>query len=120
MEMDQIDPIGLQPLQAALDALEQRLGPPVGHARLFGMPALGEQMKFVAPPRHGLADQLLAVHVALGRVDHVQAGVERVAEQPGDDLGRRLLEADLRAAEAEHADLHVGLAVLTCSMMDAS
>src|SRR4051794_21539538 len=71
------------------------------------MAALGEQVELVAPPLDRPADQLLAAEVALGGVDDVQPGVERLAEQAGDGLGLGPLEADLGAAEAEHADPHV-------------
>src|SRR5262245_44388998 len=57
-----------------------------------------------------LADEALAVVVALGRVDHVQPGIERLAEQPRDGPGARILVADLGAAETEHAAHDVGAA----------
>src|SRR5207237_2665228 len=67
----------------------------------------------LAPARaDGLADQDFAVVVALGRVDHVEAGVERAAEKLRDRARAGALVPDLGAAEAEHADVHVGLAEL--------
>ena len=89
---------------------EQRIRPPVVPARPLGMSALGEQVVILASTSRRLPDQLLAVEVALRSVDHVEPGVERVVEQAGDHVGRRPLVTDLRAAKAEHADLHVGLA----------
>src|SRR5205823_3002443 len=77
------------------------------------VPALGEERKLRAPRGDGLADQFLALEVTLGGIDHVEAGVEGVAEQADDGLGGRLLVADLRAAEAEDADAHVRLAKLS-------
>ena len=79
-------------------------------ADAFGVAAFGEQVEVVAPPATALPISSSLFDVALGRVDHVEAGVEGVAEQPGDGLRRRPLEADLGPAEAEDADVHVGLA----------
>jgi hypothetical protein len=58
------------------------------------------------------ADHLLAVEVALGGVDDIQPGVPRVVEQPVDDGGRRMLVADLGAAEAQDTDVQIGPAEL--------
>ena len=81
MELDQVDAVGLQPLEAAPDALEQRIGPPVFLVRPFGVTAFGEEVELLPPRRQGLADQLFALKVAFGRVDDVEAGVEGIAQQ---------------------------------------
>ena len=52
MKLDQVDPVGLQTLQAAADALEQGIGPPILGIRSFGVPALREEVKFIPPRRH--------------------------------------------------------------------
>ena len=108
VELDEVEVVGAQALAAALDAGQQRLRPPVGAAPAAGVTALGEQMDVAAAPADGLADQLLAVLVALGRVDDVEAGVERAAEQALHRADAGPLVADLRAAEAEHAGHDVG------------
>jgi hypothetical protein len=76
MEMDQVDPLGLQPQQAADDAVEQRLLPPVSDARVLRMAALRKQKITVPPIADRLPDQFFAGQIALGRVDHVQPGIE--------------------------------------------
>src|SRR5580704_12656222 len=76
------------------------------------MPALREQIKLIAAACDGIADQFLAVHVAFGRVDQIQPGVERVAEQASYGFRRGSLETNLRAAEAQHADVHIRFAIL--------
>src|SRR5262249_55511450 len=73
-----------------------------------GVPALGEEVHLVPARAEGLADEDLAVLVALGGIDHVEAVVERAAEQPLHRPEARALVTDLRAPEAEDADLHVG------------
>ena len=57
--------------------LEQGFRPPVLGVGFYRVSALGEQVKLLAPPHHGPADQFFALKVALGCVDDVQAGVER-------------------------------------------
>jgi len=74
-------------------------------------------------PRHGfkalvggealpkdLADQLLAIRVAFGGIDHVDAGVERGAEDLLDGPLRHFLVADFRSAESERTDPNPGFA----------
>src|SRR4029453_4659828 len=70
VQLDQVEAIGAQALEAALHAAA-----------------------------HGLAEQFFPVLVALRRVDDVQAGVERAAEEALDRAEARALVADLRAAE---------------------
>ena len=48
MKLNQVDAVGAQPLEAAADALEQRVGPPVLGVGPFGVPALGEQEELAA------------------------------------------------------------------------
>ncbi len=110
MKLDQVDPVGLQALQAALDALEQGIRPPILGIRSFGVPALCEEVKLIAPRPHRLADQFFTLQVALGCVDDVESGVECVAEQPGHRVDRGFLESDLGSAETQRAHIHVGLA----------
>src|SRR5439155_9783710 len=81
VELDEIDVIGGQALEAALDAGEQRGRAPVGAARAAAVTALGEQVVLAPAIADGAADQDLAVLVALRRVDHVEAGVEGAAQQ---------------------------------------
>src|SRR5712691_1546981 len=52
----------------------------------------------------------LAVLVALGRVDHVQTGIQRAPEESRDRAAAHPLVADLGAAEAENASDHIRLA----------
>src|SRR6185436_20624639 len=110
MELDQVDVIRGEALQAPLDALAQRRRPPLGAPPAIAVPALGEEV-VVGPARADRApDQLLAIVVAFRRVDHVEAGVERRAQQALDRPPAHALVADLRAPEAEHAHVHVRLA----------
>ena len=72
--------------------------------------ALGEEEELLAALADRLADLDLRVDVALGRVDDVEARIERRVEQLGHRGLVGLLVADLGPAEAQHGDLHVGLA----------
>src|SRR5262249_41538275 len=76
VELHQIEMVGPETLEASLDALHERLWAPV-RAPAGAVPALGEEMELASPGGDRLADQELAVVVALGGVDDVQAGVER-------------------------------------------
>src|SRR5262249_11547660 len=109
VELDQVEMIGAEALQTALDALEERLRPPVG-APAGAVAALSEEVDSTPTAAHRLPDQDLAVVVALGGVDDVQAGIERAAQEARHRGARRVLIADLGAAEAEHAHDHVGVA----------
>src|SRR2546425_9953760 len=104
--------MGGHPLRAALDAFERRGGPPVGAAPAAAVAALGEHVIVATARADGAADEDLAVLVALRGVHHVEAGVERAAQQAPDRALAHPLVADLRAAEAEHADHQVGGAEL--------
>src|SRR6185436_205711 len=110
VELDEVDVVGRQALEAPLDARQQRSTPPVRARPAAGVAALGEQIELAAPRADRLADQDLAVVVALGRVDHVEPGVERTTEEPADGPAAHALIADLGATEAQHARHHVGLA----------
>src|SRR5262249_56340888 len=76
-------------------------------------------MELPTAPAHRLADQLLAVLVALGGVDDVEAGVQRAVEEPRHRAAAHSLIADLRAPEAEDARFHVRLAELPSLHVDA-
>ena len=70
--------------------VQQRRRPPVAAAPLSRVPALGEQVEVSrrrAPTASPISSSLFVV--ALGGVDHVEAGVERRAEQAR-DRARRL------------------------------
>jgi len=105
MELHQVHPVGPQPSEAAVNAQAQSLRVPVRAGQARSVAALGEQVEVFAPVPHGLADQLLAARVALRRVDDVQPGIQRTPQQPLDRRERGILVADLRAAEAQRADL---------------
>src|SRR5438309_1501153 len=110
VELDQVEVIGGQALDAPLDAGEERLGPPVSPAPAAAMAALGEEVELAAPRGDGAADELLAVLVALGGVDDVEPGVEGAAQEAADSPAAHALVADLRAPEAQDAHHHVGAA----------
>ena len=110
MQLDQIEHVRAEPPEAPLDAREQRGRPPVGVSVAPSVPALGEEIELPAPAADRFADELLAVLVAFGGVDHVEAGVQRAAEQPCHRAAAHSLIADLGAAETQHAHLHVGIA----------
>ncbi len=109
MELDEVDVIGGEPFETPLDALEQRPGAPIATPPAIAVPALGEEVIFRPPAPDRPPDQLLAGVVALRRVDHVEAGVERGAQEPRDSPLTHALVADLGSAEAEHAHVHVRL-----------
>jgi hypothetical protein len=69
-----------------------------------GGASAGDLVVLARAIRDGVADQRLGVSVALGGVDDVEAGVERFLQQQSNAARIGGLEADLRAAESEHAD----------------
>ena len=77
------------------------------------MAALGEKIIVLAPSGDCLADQLFALHIALGSIDDIEPGVQGTIQKLRDGAGFGALEADLRAAETEDSHVHVGLAELT-------
>ena len=77
VQKDEVEPVGLEPAQAALDRFEDGIGRPIGRAlHPVRMAHLGKKMKLVAPMRNGFTDELLAVAVALRGIDHVETGIE--------------------------------------------
>src|SRR5206468_8845017 len=113
VKLDEVDVVGREAAQAALDAGQEGRAPPVGARPTAGVPALREQRDLPPAGPERLADQALAVVVALRRVEHVQPGVEGAPEQPRDRARAHALVADLGAAEAEHARHDVGPAELS-------
>src|SRR5262249_37723901 len=114
VELDQVEVVGAESFQAALDAREDGGRPPprAGAAPAVGVATLGEQVHVITSAPKRPADQLLARVVALRRVDHVEAGVDGAAEQSRDGTRAHALIADLRSAEPQRTDNHVGLAEL--------
>jgi hypothetical protein len=108
VELEEIDVVGAQALQAAGDAALERGRPPVVAPGALEVAALGEQVDIAAPPGDGLADERLRVAVALGGVDDVEAGLERVVEQPPHRCHLDAIEADLGPAKPQHADVQLG------------
>ena len=74
------------------------------------MAAFGEQVEVLAPAVHGRADQLLAVEIAFGSVDHIEARVNRTVEQLSTVSASPLLVTDLRPTEPQDGYVHVRLA----------
>src|SRR5439155_23610968 len=72
------------------------------------MTAFGEKIKILSSIAHCLSDQLLAVVITFGGVDHVQAGVECAVQQLSDSFARSLFIANLRSTKAKHRNVHVG------------
>src|SRR5262249_8502273 len=110
VQLDEIDGVGPQPLEAALDGLQNARRAPVLVAPAAGMADLREQVELAAAAAHRATDQRLAAGIALRRVDHVQTGVERRVEEPGRDALTYAFVPDLAAAEAERGHVHVGAA----------
>src|SRR5207237_10435952 len=96
------------PLPTSLHASQNRFTRPILTADPARMSAFGEKKKFIAPLPCRFANQLLALLVTLGRVDHINAGVECALYQTIDQFSAGV--ADVRAAEAEHGHVHIGLA----------
>jgi hypothetical protein len=105
VQLEQVDVVGAQSGEAAGDALLERGRAPVIPPGAFEVTAFGEEEILGSAIRDRLADERLGVAVALGGVDDVETGVERFPQQPPDDARLGALEANLRAAEAEHAHL---------------
>jgi hypothetical protein len=74
--------------------------------------ALCEKVEVLAAMADCLADKLFTAFVALGRVDDIQAGIERAVQQAGDRLCGSVFVAYFRASEAKHGNLHIRLAKL--------
>ena len=74
------------------------------------MATFSEEIVIFAALTHGLADQLLAGGVTLGRIDHVEAGIERFIEQGLGGFNGDAFIAYFRSAEAENAYTHIRFA----------
>ena len=101
VQVEQVEVVGLQPLEAVLDLLEG------GVARPRAGGDLGGEEHVLPPRRHDAADSrlALAVPVAEGGVEVVDAGLDRLIEHGGGLLCRVHQEA-AAAAEGEDRDLH--------------
>jgi len=103
VKLEQIDVVGAQAREAPRDAPLERGDAPVVAPGALEVTTLGEQMDVRPSTGDRLTDEGLGVAVALRGVDDVEAGVERIVQQPTHGARLGTLEADLRAAEAEHA-----------------
>src|SRR5581483_12216658 len=99
VQLHEVDGVRLQALETAGDGVQERGRSPVAGAEALRMPALREEKALATTRPEGAADQRFAVGVALGRVDHVEAGVQRAVQQASDGGRGRGLVADLAAAE---------------------
>ena len=99
VELDEIQMICFQAFETALDASEQRLGTPIGITPAAFVAAFCQEIKFVAPFPHCLADQLFAGRVTVGGVDNVNTGVDGFVQQLLDGPKGDMLIADLPTAE---------------------
>src|SRR5260370_13557981 len=72
------------------------------------MTRFGEQKILVPAFRCILADLLFAIDVALGRIDHVQTGIEGAVDQPLDSILWHAAIAVLGATVAGHGYVHPG------------
>ncbi|HEY5294483.1 MAG TPA: hypothetical protein VIJ70_03310 [Gaiellaceae bacterium] len=116
MDLVEVDPVGLQAAQAVLDLLHDPAARVPAHVRISVVHRavhLGREHDGVAAPFEGLADDLLrlAARVDVGRVDEVDACVERAV----DDRDRLVVVgvapgAEHHRAQAERADLDAGAA----------
>ena len=113
MKLYQVDAVGLQSREAASDALEQRIGPPILGVRAFRVAALREEIELAAARCHGLSDQFFALKVAFRRIDEVQPGVERIAQDACHGVDGCLLKTDFGSAETKRADFHIRFAELS-------
>ena len=86
VDLVEVDVVGAQPAQARLARLDQVMTrqPRVVRAAAHRKPRLGRDQHTVAASLQRLADDLLrrARRVDVGRVDHVDAGVERHVDLP--------------------------------------
>src|SRR5205814_3806725 len=68
VQMDNVNPVGLQPSKTTLDAFQDGIVRPVRRAfHAMRMAAFGEQEKIVAPVTDRLSDHFFAGVIALGR-----------------------------------------------------
>ncbi len=101
VQLQQVDPVGLQPLQRGVDLPPRRLA--------VALTGLRGQEDPVADPRDPRAEPQLGVAVARGDVEVVDAGVQRLLDRPvGDVLGhvteRRRAVDEHRALVAETSE----------------
>src|ERR1043166_9518798 len=109
MQLQKVQAIRIQALQTALSTFEDgRLGPICTSLHAVGMAAFGEEIKILSAIADGLTNQLLAVVITFRGVDHVQPGVEGAVQQIGDRLSGRALIPNLRSAESENGNVHIG------------
>jgi hypothetical protein len=107
VQVHDVDQIGAQPLARRVHAGDHAVVGPVGVA-VHAVADLGGQHEFVAAAREVPADALLRQAVGAGRVDQVEAEVERVVQQSRRHVVGQTRIARLHGAEAEHG--HVGAA----------
>lgn len=111
MDLEEVEVVGLEALEGAVDLAFEHVGVPVGEIEGFAIvAALGEEEEVVAAVGEGVADEFLGAGIALGGVDDVAAGVEGLVEDEGGGLLVGFLVADFSAAEADGGDIHAGAA----------
>jgi len=107
VKLHQIHAVGLQPLEASVDAHLKHFRIPVGTFQPRGMPAFGEQEELIPPTGNRISDLLFAVGIAFAGIDHVQTGVESGVEKPIDIALWRTFESNLGSAESQYRDEHI-------------
>src|SRR5947209_8471172 len=114
MKLHQVDSVRPEPAQTALHAGQQRGAVPFGgRTRAVRMTALGEQVVVLPALGDRPANHFLALEVAFGGVNDIEAGVQGAAQELGHIFLAGLLVANLRPAEAQHTDVHISLAQVT-------
>ena len=123
MELHDVDVVGLQALQAAIDAGFDGAAVPVAPLEAVpGVAALGGEDELVPSAGHCPADELFAVAVAGGGVEEVDAAVKGGVQDGGHSVDALLGEfviADFREAHAEAGDFESGVSE-RCFFQDAA
>ena len=110
MEHDDIEVVGLEAVQRALDRGAEELGRPrLAGQFIFRVAGFRNEDNIVAVALECLAQARFGAHVHRGGVEEVDAAVEQEVDELAGLLGRRFEEPDRRGAEAEAGDVEVGL-----------
>jgi hypothetical protein len=111
--MHDVETIGSQPAQTALDTFQKRSLRPIRPTlNAVRMTALCKKIIIIATITNGVPDHFFAVAVALAGVDDVKSGIERAAQEGVDGLLVGFFKTNLRRAKTKNRNTHVGLAEL--------
>src|SRR5450755_5016961 len=116
MQLQQVEVIGAQAAQTALDAGFEQAWVPIGQIGqlvTYSMSTFCKEIKVIAAAPSGAPDDVFASAVAFRCIDNVDAScIQGIAYQTFHLCQRDTI--DLDASQAQHRNLHVRFAELAC------